>query len=563
MRSTMAPGGFVNWRGSPISKDVHGGVRAAWFLYVLTVVANVVIIPNPLNLVTYLHGTMHMGVSGSATTVSNFFGATCGFAMIGAFLSDSYITRSRTMLIFGPFMFLGYGLLALQAYLPSLRPPPCNIEAELNDCREVHGWNAILLYTALYMNAFGDGFISVCLPSLGADQFDHEDPSESRQQSSFFNWYTFGMSFGACVGLILVVWLENYKGWDIGFGVCAILILLGLLIVAAGLPFYRNQVPEGSPLTPILQVLVVAFRNRKLEFPEKLEEAQESCTGTRTSHVDAFSQTNSLKFLNKACINRGNNGAWSVCSVMKVEETKIVVHVLPLFISSMIGYISNVILFTFTVQQGGMTNTMLGKINVSPATLFIIPYAFQMIMLAVYDQFIVPFLRRHTGYVSGITHLQRIGVGFASMILAPVIAAIVERKRKEAVVQMSMFWLAPQVVLLGVSDVTSFTGLLEFFNSEAPRGMKSITTALFWCDLGLASLMATLLVEIVNRATRRGHQGGWLDGTSLDNSHLDLFYWVVAVVSLLGFFNYLYWAKKYVYQHNPRVVETSAVQDSL
>uniref|UniRef100_A0ACD5UBM4 Uncharacterized protein n=1 Tax=Avena sativa TaxID=4498 RepID=A0ACD5UBM4_AVESA len=413
------------------------------------------------------------------------------------------------------------------------------------------------------MTAFGDGFIRVCLPSLGADQFDHEDPSESRQQSSFFNWYTFGISSGGFIGLIFIVWLENYKGWDIGLGVCAILILLGLLVVAAGIPFYRNQVPEGSPLTRILQVLVVAFRNRKLELPKKLEEAQESCTRGRTCSVDALSQTNSLKFLDKACINRGENGAWSVCSATMVEETKIVLRMLPLFVSSMIGYISNVILFTFTVQQGGMTNTRLGKIHVSPATLFIIPTTFQLVMLAVYDQFLVPFLRRRTGYVGGVTHLQRIGIGFASMLLASIIAAIVEKKRKEALVQMSLFWLAPQFFLLGVADVTSFTGLLEFFNSEAPRGMKSIATALFWCELGLASLMATLLVEIVNSATRHGHKGGWLEGTTLNSSHLDLFYWVLAVLGFLSFFNYLYWAKKYVYQHNPRIVETSADQDSL
>lgn len=268
------------------------------------------------------------------------------------------------------------------------------------------------------------------------------------------------------------------------------------------------------------------------------------------------------RFLDNACINRGKDGAWSVCSATKVEETKIVLRMLPLFVSSMIGYVSNPILFTFTVQQGGMTNTRLGKIHVSPATLFIIPITFQMVMLAVYDRFLVPFLRKRTGYDSGITHLQRVGIGFASMILAAVIAAVVERKRKEAVVQMSLFWLAPQFFLLGVSDVTSFPGLLEFFNSEAPRGMKSIAASLFWCELGLASMMATFLVDIVNMATKRGHRGGWLEGTNLNSSHLDLFYWVVAVVGLLGFFNYLYWAKKYVYRHDPRIVEPSVDQDS-
>jgi solute carrier family 15 (peptide/histidine transporter), member 3/4 len=247
---------------------------------------------------------------------------------------------------------------------------------------------------------------------------------------------------------------------------------------------------------------------------------------------------------------------------MKVEETKVVLRMLPLFFSSMIGYISNPILFAFTVQQGGMTNTTLGKIHIPPATLFIIPVTFQMVMLAIYDQFIVPFLRKRTGYASGITHLQRIGIGFTSMILASVIAAIVEKKRKEDVMQMSLFWLAPQFFLLGVSDVTSFTGLLELFNSEAPHGMRSIASALVWCEIGFASYLATLLVQAVNRATRHEHQVGWLEGTNLNNSHLDLFYWVVTVVGLLAFLNYLYWAKKYVYRQDPRIVDQPLAERS-
>uniref|UniRef100_A0A453CAG7 Nodulin-like domain-containing protein n=1 Tax=Aegilops tauschii subsp. strangulata TaxID=200361 RepID=A0A453CAG7_AEGTS len=100
-----------------VESEQHGSCTLA----VLTVVTNVVIIPNLLNLVTYLHGTMHMGVSASATTTTNFFGATSGFAMIAAFLSDSYITRFRTMLLFGPFMFLGLWI-ARTASLPSFTP---------------------------------------------------------------------------------------------------------------------------------------------------------------------------------------------------------------------------------------------------------------------------------------------------------------------------------------------------------------------------------------------------------------------------------------------------------
>jgi hypothetical protein len=76
--------------------------------------------------------------------------------------------------------------------------------------------------------------------------------------------------------------------------------------------------------------------------------------------------------------------------------------------------------------------------------------------------------------------------------------------------------------------------------------------------------MATLLVEVVNVATRRGGRGGWLEGASLDDGRLDLFYWVVAAVGTLGFVNYVYWAKKYDYhyQHNPRNTEQSVYPDS-
>jgi len=33
LKSTMSIIGFVDWRGNPISRWVHGGVRAAWFIY--------------------------------------------------------------------------------------------------------------------------------------------------------------------------------------------------------------------------------------------------------------------------------------------------------------------------------------------------------------------------------------------------------------------------------------------------------------------------------------------------------------------------------------------------
>jgi solute carrier family 15 (peptide/histidine transporter), member 3/4 len=49
-----------------------------------------------------------------------------------------------------------------------------------------------------------------------------------------------------------------------------------------------------------LLVLVVAFRNRKLELPEKLEEAQDSTAGPGT--IEGFQGKNNLKLESENCI---------------------------------------------------------------------------------------------------------------------------------------------------------------------------------------------------------------------------------------------------------------------
>jgi dipeptide/tripeptide permease len=124
-----------------------------------------------------------------------------------------------------------------------------------------------LLLLGLYLIPIGDGAARACLPALGGEQFDKSDPTEQRQEASFFNWYTMAVSTGGFVGLVFVVWVENSKGWDVGFFVCAICVLLGMLIWIAGFPFYRNQKPSGSPIMRILQVL---YTYCVLEFNLKL-----------------------------------------------------------------------------------------------------------------------------------------------------------------------------------------------------------------------------------------------------------------------------------------------------
>lgn len=148
----------------------------------------------------------------------------------------------------------GFCLLALQAHFPTLRPPACDISGPGNNCRQVHGYRAALLFIAMYTTALGEGCLRANLPSFGGDQFDEDDIAEIRPKSSFFNWFTMGISVGSLIGLIFIVWIDENKGWDDGFALSACIVLLGVLVFASGFRFYRHQIPSGSPLTRILQV---------------------------------------------------------------------------------------------------------------------------------------------------------------------------------------------------------------------------------------------------------------------------------------------------------------------
>jgi len=103
--------------------------------------------------------------------------------------------------------------------------------------------------------AFGSAGAKASLPSHGADQFDETDPEEASKMSTFFNTLLLAVCMGGAVSLTFIVWIQINKGWDWGFGIGTIAILLGIIIFAAGLPLYRFRVGQGTnDFVEIIQV---------------------------------------------------------------------------------------------------------------------------------------------------------------------------------------------------------------------------------------------------------------------------------------------------------------------
>ncbi|KAK4438406.1 protein NRT1/ PTR FAMILY 4.3 [Sesamum alatum] len=559
----------VDWRGRPSDPLKHGGMKAAAFVLGLQGFEIMAIAAVGNNLITYVINEMHFSLSKAANTVTNFIGTVFILALLGGYLSDSYLGCFWTMLIFAFVELSGFILLSVQAHLPQLKPPQCNMVSDGDKCVEASGFKALIFFVALYLVALGSGCVKPNMIAHGADQFDHK---QSKKLSKYFNAAYFAFSMGELIALTLLVYVQTHSGMDVGFGVSAAAMAMGLITLISGTLFYRNKPPQGSILTPIAQVFVAATLKRKQVCPSdpRMLHAIHSKEPNSDNPISDTSPNPQLtprfRFLNKACIKTiqdGKESSWRLCSVNQVEQVKILMSVVPIFACTIVFNTILAQLQTFSVQQGSSMNTQLTKsFHIPPASLQAIPYIMLIFIVPLYDTFFVPFARRITGHDSGITPLQRIGAGLFLATFSMISAALMEYKRRESAVKshetLSIFWITPQFLIFGISEMLTAVGLIEFFYKQSLKGMQSFLTAITYCSYSFGFFLSSLLVSLVNKVTSSGSSGdGWLTDNDLNKDRLDLFYWFLAVLSFLNFLNYLFWARWY---SNNR--SSSTLQDS-
>jgi peptide/histidine transporter 3/4 len=209
----------------------------------------------------------------------------------------------------------------------------------------------------------------------------------------------------------------------------------------------------------------------------------------------------------------------------------------------------------------------MGRVRIPAASLGSFITISMLLSIPVYDRVLVPLVRRRTGNPRGITLLQRLGIGCALQVLVVACAYLVEVRRMSVIrersvhragdtVPMSIFWMLPQYVLLGVGDVFNSVGILEFFYDQSPDGMRSLGTTFFTSGLGIGNFLNSLLVTLIDRATRgRGGSGKSWIGDNLNDSHLDYYYVFLLLLSVLNMALFVWVAMRYKYKRESLEVE--------
>lgn len=245
-----------------------------------------------------------------------------------------------------------------------------------------------------------------------------------------------------------------------------------------------------------------------------------------------------------------NESPWKLCTINQVEQVKTLITVVPISACTIVFNTTLAQLQTFSVHQGSSMNTKLTKsFHIPPASLQAIPYLILIFLVPLYDSFFVPFARKITGHESGITPLRRIGLGLFVGTFSMVAAAIMEQKRRVSAEKhneiLSIFWITPQYLIVGLSEMFTAIGLIEFFYKQNIKGMHSFLTAMTYCSYSFGFYLSSVLVSLVNKITSSSSNRGWIGENDLNNDRLDLFYWFLAGLSFINFVNYLFWARWY------------------
>ncbi|PWA97742.1 proton-dependent oligopeptide transporter family [Artemisia annua] len=242
--------------------------------------------------------------------------------------------------------------------------------------------------------------------------------------------------------------------------------------------------------------------------------------------------------LDKAAIKlpeKQPSNRWKVCSVREVEDTKIGIRMLPMWLTFIVIGIVLSIGNTYFLEQANHMDRKLGKIKV-PIPIFLLFYSATSNITAYFYSLLTTCIPRKYAPPVGIAS------GMLLSVLCCITAAKVETRRlhrirdhglldkPDEMIPMSIFALLPQFMLLAAVDGIANNSINSFFKHQAPKSVRKYLTYFTKGVLGLGTAASVLSVYIVGKVSERNQKPNWFQYT-LNRSRLDRYYWVLSALS--------------------------------
>ncbi|KAF7153977.1 hypothetical protein RHSIM_Rhsim01G0186800 [Rhododendron simsii] len=537
--------------GDGIKRKNKGGWKLAMLLLVNQGLATLAFFGVGVNLVLFLTRVLGQDNATAANNVSMWTGTVYLCSLVGAFLSDSYWGRYLTCAIFQIIFVLGLVIVSLSSWLFLIKPEGCGDGQQ--PCTPTSSTGSAIFYVAIYLAAFGYGGHQPTLATFGSDQFDDTNPKQKSSKAGFFCYFYFALNVGSLFSNTILVYYEDTGKWTLGFWVSTASAVIALGSFLLGTPGYRYIKPCGNPLPRVAQVFVAAARkwNAVPADENELYEVEGSESAIKGSRKILHS--NEFMCLDKAATltekdQQGPMNPWRVCTVTQVEEAKCILRMLPIWLCTIIYSVVFTQMASLFVEQGAVMDSRIGRFRLPAASMSVFDICSVLVFTGIYRHILIPLAGRLIRNPKGLSELQRMGIGLVIGMLAMIAAGLTELERLKRAEHhsssLSIFWQIPQYTLVGASEVFMYVGQLEFFNGQAPDGIKSFGSSLCMASISLGNYVSSMLVNMVMGITATGNSPGWIP-ENLNHGHMDRFYFLIAALTAADFVIYVYCAKWY------------------
>ncbi|KAK2370763.1 Major facilitator superfamily protein [Trifolium repens] len=500
------------------------------------------------NLIVYLIREFNINSINAAQIVNVVSGSTNLIPIVAAIVADSFFGSFSVAFASSCVALLGTVILFLTSTINSLKPHPCSNDPSIT-CKPPTGIQYTVLYISIVLISIGFGGSRFTSASLGANQFD-----KLEHQGTFFNWFFFAFYVASGVALTGIVYIEDNLGWALGFGICALATFLGAIVFLLGYRFYRLDELRGSAVLDLGRVFVASVRKWKCNLSSRVEDYYNNtiaCHDDMVQKLPAATLGKRFRFFNRAALITDadiqpdgsiKKSSWRLCTIQQVEDLKKIIGILPLWTSSIFLATPIAIQSSLTVLQALVMDRSLGPhFKIPPGSVLVMVLITTSIFLTFLDRMLLPGWHKVTG--KSLMPLQRIGVGHVFNVLSMVVSALVESKRLKLAhghVDMSVLWLFPQLVLVGIGEAFHFPGQVTFYYQQFPQSLRSTSTAMISMLIGIAFYLSTALIDQVRRST------GWLPD-DINHGKVDNMYWMLVLFGGINFVYYLLCSAFYKY----------------
>lgn len=462
----------------------------------------------------FLTGVCNFTEKSAITFIHGFNFSAYFYAFIGAIISDQWLGRYMTILVFSMIYACGSTVLSIGS-MPF----------------KVFNSRLIIPMVGLFLLTIGTGGIKPCVSVFGGDQFR---PDQTSQRESFYALFYLAVNLGSLISMLLTPELKHIgcMGEDtcypLAFGVPAILMLIAIVVFVSASRLYRVIRTEESILIKTVKCLYLGVKGKlsstKNSSTFKIAPGQHWLYYAKTKFSEAFIRDtiviiNIFKICTPQCLFWAlydqQSSRWVYQGVMMEGKCDLFGWNFSIKPEQMMAINAFLILIMVPLFQFGIY-PLINKFRRNP--LKPLEKMFMGMLLIM-----ITFLM-----AAGLQFWMDSKGTFAPNPLDPNTIICVEGC-------VHILWQTPQYILVTAAEVLlSVTGL-DFSYSEAPLSMKTVCSSIWLLTVAFGNIIVIIFTELnLTSLIFKSHIQAWT-----------FLFW--ACMMIFGIVPCLYYNRNYVY----------------